>query len=150
MTRQKARENGDKRTEYDTPAKNKFFNAYDTREPGKGIRKVAAESKITKSTAQRWVTKRRLFGADIERNTRIYTAQPGPKPKVSTDVAKQIVNPNTNPIRHKSYRDQAKYFGIDAHLETIQKSLKKNTRMHDSTNRPTERAKCRTKIEEKG
>jgi hypothetical protein len=58
----------------------------------------------------------------------MYMAQPGPKPKVSTDFAKQMVNPNTNPIRYKGYRDQAKYSGIDAHPETIQKSLKKNTK----------------------
>ncbi|EPE35873.1 hypothetical protein GLAREA_05211 [Glarea lozoyensis ATCC 20868] len=128
QTRSNTRIEQEKRREYGTPKKTEFFKAWDARQPGEGVGTIAKQERVSRTAGQRWLKERGLYGDIAKRKSRRYAQKLGPKPKVPPTLAKDLVNPKTNPVRDKTYGTMATHFEINAHPRTIERSVKSNTK----------------------
>jgi hypothetical protein len=128
LTRAQARIDRTRRTEANTPKKCKFYNAWDSKSEGVGLRPIAKSIGTSKSTAERWLKERQLYGSPSKRSTRQYSNKLGRPLKVSSKLCKTLLNPTENPDRDQHYEVMRENLEIDACTRTIIRSLKQNTK----------------------
>jgi hypothetical protein len=113
--------------EYDTPAKARFFDAWDGREPGETLTSIAAKKAPSYATAHRWLQKRNQIGSPARRRTRKLSTRLGRRSRVSKEACEMLVSPSRNPVRNQLYEAQIEYHNLRVGKRALQRQLKKQT-----------------------
>jgi hypothetical protein len=98
-----------KRREYNTIKRTRFFDAFDSRNPGQGVGQIAKLPKINipPSTARLWIKERDKLGNLALRSQRNRSSILGRRTKVSEQDLEHLID-QSNPLHEKSYTEQAK------------------------------------------
>ncbi|KAF2836095.1 hypothetical protein M501DRAFT_284288 [Patellaria atrata CBS 101060] len=110
-------------SEYGTPQKSRFFNAFDTKDVNESLRSVASRTEVSKSTASRWLQQRDIMGSPSFRRTRKLSTRLGRKEIIAEEQCKMLVNPRENSVRKRKLDYQLEYHKINASVSTAQRAL---------------------------
>ena len=105
--------------EFDTVEKSRFFEAYDARPQGQSMREFSKSSKVSKTTASRWLKERNKLGSPAYRRMRKRSKILGPREKLERIAYKMLVSPSRNPVRDQQYEAQIEYHHLRVAPRTI-------------------------------
>ena len=114
--------------QYDTPAKARFFDAWDSRGPNDTINTIAAAKAPSLSSAHRWLKQRNTLGSPGLRRTRKLSKNLGRPSQVSAGVCKMLVSPSQNHVRDQQLEAQIEYHNIPIQARQLQRRLRAETR----------------------
>ena len=115
------------KTEFDTPKKTRFFDAYDHRKAGASVRSIAKEQHIGKTTAHTWLSQRATLGSVAYRSTRKRSEKLGAPSKLCKEQCLQLVNPFRNPVRDQQHEAQIEFHHLNVSKRTLQRALLQHT-----------------------
>ncbi|KAF2815276.1 uncharacterized protein BDZ99DRAFT_549889 [Mytilinidion resinicola] len=109
------------RHEFSTHTRTKFYNAYDLRNPGEGIKDVIKRINFTGhyTTCKNMLRLRREKGKDAD--YRPGKHRNGESHRVITDAQLAAIQSDNNPMRKAPFDAQMQYYGIQATVRTLQK-----------------------------
>jgi hypothetical protein len=114
--------------QYDTPAKARFFDAWDSRGPDDTVDTIAATKAPSLSSAYRWLRQRDTLGSPGLRRTRKLSKKLGRRSRVSAEVCKMLVSPSQNRVRDQQLEAQIEYHNIPVQARQLQRRLRAETR----------------------
>ena len=116
------------RKEFDTPKKNRFFDAFDTREKGVSLTKICQREDInvSESTGSRWLVERQQLGEQALRRTRKLSHRLGQPRKVTEKAVQRCLDQN-DPVHHLRYPSQVVALDLNCHPRSLQRRITKDT-----------------------
>ena len=115
------------RKEYTTPKKVAFFATYDAQRANRNVRKIAAQHRVSKSTAYNWIEQRSAAGSIALRRTRRRSNKLGRTSKASEEICKMLISPTKNPVRDQRYEAQIDFHNLSIKKRQLQVKLKEYT-----------------------
>ncbi|KAG4427311.1 hypothetical protein IFR05_017205, partial [Cadophora sp. M221] len=113
--------------EYDTPAKQRFFDAFNRDSEVKKIEEIASDSGTSRTTAYRWLHERDEIGSPACRHKRKRSIKLGRKSRVTKEHVDQLLS-HSNPVRNQLYEVQLQHFKIPVKPRALKTQLKHYTK----------------------
>ena len=113
---------------YTTRRRTRFFDAWDSREPGTSLRQFCTVHQPDLGTASRWLHQRDVLGSPAYHRTRRLSNKLGRRPIVSEEQCKMLVSPSRNPVRDQAYEAQIEHHQLGCKKRSLQARLKKCTK----------------------
>jgi hypothetical protein len=88
---------------YTTRCRIRFFDTWDSREPGTSLRSFCDVYEPDLATASQWLRQREALGSSIYHRIRKLSNKLRRRPIVSEEQCKILVSPLRNPIRRQAY-----------------------------------------------
>ena len=115
-----------KKQEFDTPTKNRFYNAFDNRQKGESLTKICKQPDINIShqVGSYWLKQREQLGSLSKRRTRKLSSRLGRPNAIENSKLKSLLDPS-NPSHNLSYAAQVEAENLNIKPKTLQRNFTK-------------------------